>query len=224
MVVDEHFDWSGEQRPVVPWHRTIIYEAHVRGMTQLHPDVPPELRGTYAGLASPPVLAHLKKLGVTTVELMPVHHFLHDRHLVDRGLRNYWGYNTLGFFAPEPSYAHRTDHPAAVVQEFKETVKALHNAGFEVILDVVYNHTGEGSELGPTLSFRGIDNLAFYRTGRRQFPLLHGLHQLRQHAEPRAPAHPAGADGQASASWVTEMHIDGFRFDLAAALARSCTT
>jgi isoamylase len=219
MVVDEQFDWSDEQRPVIPWHRTIIYEAHVRGLTKLHPDLPAELRGTYAGLASPPVLAHLKKLGVTTVELMPVHHFIHDRHLTDKGLRNYWGYNTLGFFAPEPGYAHRTDHPAAVVQEFKETVKALHNAGFEVILDVVYNHTGEGSELGPTLSFRGIDNLAFYRTvagNSRYYMDYTGCGNTLNLVHP----HSLQVLMDSLRYWVTEMHIDGFRFDLAAALAR----
>ncbi|HET7535507.1 MAG TPA: glycogen debranching protein GlgX, partial [Candidatus Didemnitutus sp.] len=219
MVIDEQFDWTGEHRPVVPWHETVIYEAHVRGLTKLHPDVPEKLRGTYAGLASPPVLEHLKRLGVTTIELMPVHHLLHDRHLVDRGLSNYWGYNTLGFFAPEPSYASCPNDPVAVGREFKQMVKDLHAAGFEVILDVVYNHTCEGSELGPTLSFRGIDNLAYYRAVAdqpRYYMDYTGCGNTLNLVHP----HSLQLLMDSLRYWVTEMHIDGFRFDLAAALAR----
>ena len=163
-VIDSSFDWSGEKRPAYPAHETLIYEAHVRGMTRLHPEVPEHLRGTYAGMASEPIIKHLQEMGVTALELMPVHYFVQDRHLVDRGLRNYWGYNTLGFFAPEMSYASNPQAPHEAVREFKGMVKILHNAGIEVILDVVYNHTAEGNQAGPTLSFRGIDNLAYYRT------------------------------------------------------------
>ena len=219
MVVDEQFDWSGEQRPEIPWHQTIIYEAHVRGMTKLHPEVSENLRGTYAGLASPASIEHLRKLGVTTIELMPVHHFIHDRHLVDRGLRNYWGYNTLNFFSPEPSYASNAEDPVAVVREFKQMVKDLHNAGFEVILDVVYNHTGEGNEMGPTLSFRGIDNRAYYRTvadNGRYYMDYTGCGNTLNLVHP----HSLQLLMDSLRYWVTEMHIDGFRFDLASALAR----
>ncbi len=219
VVCDDKFDWSGEERPNHPWHDTVIYEAHVRGLTRLHPEVPEELRGTYAGIACPPVLEHLRKLGITAIELMPVHHFLHHRHLLDRGLGNYWGYDTLGFFAPEPTYAARGDIPNGVVREFKETVKALHNAGFEVILDVVYNHTAEGNELGPTLSFRGIDNHAYYRTvhdDRRYYMDFTGCGNTLNLVHP----HALRMLMDSLRYWVTEMHIDGFRFDLAAALAR----
>jgi isoamylase len=219
MVVDEQFDWSGENRPEIAWHQTIIYEAHVRGLTKLHPGVPENLRGTYAGLASPESIAHLRKLGVTTVELMPVHHFIHDRHLIDRNLRNYWGYNTLNFFSPEPSYASTAGDPVAVVREFKQMVKDLHNAGFEVILDVVYNHTGEGNEMGPTLSFRGLDNRAYYRTvadNQRYYMDYTGCGNTLNLVHP----HSLQLLMDSLRYWVTEMHIDGFRFDLAAALAR----
>jgi glycogen operon protein len=218
-VVDPSFDWSGEQRPAHLAHETVIYEAHVRGMTQLHPDIPPELRGTYAGMASEPVIAHLRALGITAIELMPVHYFLDDRHLIDKGLANYWGYNTLGYFAPEPRYASKSSSPIEVLHEFKQMVKDLHNAGFEVILDVVYNHTAEGNHAGPTLSLRGIDNLAYYRTvpnDPRYYMDFTGcgntLNML----------HPCAIQllMDSLRYWVTEMHIDGFRFDLAAALAR----
>ncbi len=157
MVVDPAFTWGDDRPPHTPWHKTVIYEVHVRGFTMLHPDVPEPLRGTYLGLASEPAISYLKDLGITAIELMPVQFFLNDRHLVDRGLTNYWGYNTLGYFAPEPRYATTTDDGKAV-REFKQMVHALHDAGIEVILDVVYNHTGEGNHLGPTLSMRGIDN------------------------------------------------------------------
>ena len=161
MVGDPFFDWGNDRAPQHAMHETIIYEAHVRGLTVLHPDVPPELRGTYAGVAHPAVIDHLTRLGITAIELMPVHHFLHDHHLVERGLRNYWGYNSIAFLAPHNGYTDRSR--ANHVQEFKAMVKALHNAGIEVILDVVYNHTAEGNHMGPMLSLRGIDNLAYYR-------------------------------------------------------------
>ena len=218
-VIDSRFDWSGERRPMYPLHETIIYEAHVRGMTRLHPDVPEALRGTYAGLATPPVLEHLRSLGVTAVELMPVHAFAQDRHLVEKGLSNYWGYNTLAFFAPETGYATHPDRPLDVVIEFKHMVKTLHNAGFEVILDVVYNHTAEGNHVGPTLSFRGIDNLAYYRTvtgDARHYMDFTGCGNTLNMVHP----HSIQLLMDSLRYWVTEMHVDGFRFDLASALAR----
>jgi glycogen operon protein len=218
-IIDSSFDWSGEKRPSYPAHETLIYEAHVRGMTRLHPDVPEHLRGTYAGMASEPVIKHLQKMGVTAVELMPVHYFLQDRHLIDRGLRNYWGYNTLGFFALEPSYASTPQAPDQVMREFKGMVKILHNAGIEVILDVVYNHTAEGNQTGPTLSFRGIDNLAYYRTvpgDPRHYMDYTGTGNTLNMVHP----HSLQLLMDSLRYWVTEMHVDGFRFDLAAALAR----
>jgi glycogen operon protein len=219
VVTDSAFDWSGEQRPSHLAHKHVIYESHVRGMTCLHPDVPERLRGKYAGMASEPILEHLKSLGVTAVELMPVHHFLQDRHLVDRGLRNYWGYNTLSFFAPEPSYAANPHDPSGVIREFKQMVKGLHDAGIEVILDVVYNHTAEGNQAGPTLSFRGIDNLAYYRTvpgDPRHYMDFTGCGNTLNMVHP----HALQLLMDSLRYWVTEMHIDGFRFDLASALAR----
>jgi glycogen operon protein len=219
VVVDSRFDWSGEQRPSYPAHETMIYEAHVRGMTHLHPDVPEHLRGTYAGMASEPVIQHLRKLGVTALELMPVHYFVHDRHLVDRGLRNYWGYNTLGFFAPHMSYGSNPQSPDEVVREFKGLVKILHNAGIEVILDVVYNHTAEGNHAGPTLSFRGIDNLAYYRVvpgDPHHYMDFTGCGNTLNMVHP----HSIQLLMDSLRYWVTEMHVDGFRFDLASALAR----
>jgi len=218
-VVDTSFDWSGEKRPCTQLHETIIYETHVRGLTMLHPGVPEHLRGTFAGIASEPILEHLQDLGVTAVELMPVHYFLDDRHLVDRGLRNYWGYNTLGFFALEPRYASRPDSPRDVLAEFKGMVKALHNAGIEVILDVVYNHTAEGNQAGPTLSFRGIDNLAYYRTvagDPRHYMDFTGCGNTLNMLHP----HSIQLLMDSLRYWVTEMHVDGFRFDLASSLAR----
>jgi glycogen operon protein len=218
-VIDSRFDWSGEQRPSYPAHETLIYEAHVRGMTHLHPDVPEHLRGTYAGMASEPVIQHLRKLGVTALELMPVHYFVDDRHLVDRGLRNYWGYNTLGYFAPHMSYGSNPQSPDEVVREFKGMVKILHNAGIEVILDVVYNHTAEGNHVGPTLSFRGIDNLAYYRVvpgDARHYMDFTGCGNTLNMVHP----HSIQLLMDSLRYWVTEMHVDGFRFDLASALAR----
>jgi glycogen operon protein len=217
-VIDPSFDWSGEQRPSAPLHETVIYEAHVRGMTMLHPQVPEKLRGTYAAIASEPIIAHLRSLGTTAIELMPVHYFLDDRHLVEKGLRNYWGYNTLGFFAPEPTYAAASE-PAEVIREFKQMVKDLHNAGIEVILDVVYNHTAEGNHAGPTLSFRGIDNLAYYRVvpdDPRHYMDYTGCGNTLNMVHP----HSIQLLMDSLRYWVTEMHVDGFRFDLASALAR----
>ncbi len=161
-VADESFTWGDDAAPRTPWHRTVIYEAHVKGLTRLHPEVPEALRGTYAGLVCEPVLRHLVELGVTAVELMPVHHHVHERALVERGLSNYWGYNTLAFFAPDLRYAVHGD-PLKSLHEFKRMVRALHSVGIEVILDVVYNHTAEGNHQGPTLSMRGIDNATYYR-------------------------------------------------------------
>jgi glycogen operon protein len=218
VVTDSTFDWGKERRPNISWSETIIYEAHVRGLTKLHPDIPEKVRGTYKAMASEPVIAHLKALGVTTVELMPVHHFLHDRLLLEKGLRNYWGYNTLGFFAPEASYS--SDHDGVgAVKEFKEMVKRLHNEGFEVVLDVVYNHTAEGNHAGPTLSFRGIDNMAYYRTvaeSPRHYMDYTGCGNTLNMVTP----HSLQFLMDSLRYWVTEMHVDGFRFDLASALAR----
>ncbi len=218
-VIDNRFDWSGEKRPAFPAHETIIYEAHVRGMTMTHPDVPPHLRGTYAGMASPPIIEHLHRLGATTLELMPVHYFVQDRHLLDKGLKNYWGYNSLGFFAPDLSYASEPNTPCDVVREFKQMVKDLHAAGIEVILDVVYNHTAEGNHVGPTLSFRGIDNLAYYRVvpgDMRHYMDYTGCGNTLNMVHP----HSLQLLMDSLRYWVSEMHIDGFRFDLASALAR----
>jgi glycogen operon protein len=215
-VIDPAFTWGRDQPPAVPWERTVIYEAHVRGLTKLHPEIAPESRGTFRGLASPPMIRHFKRLGVTTVEILPIHRFVDDSYLVDQGLTNYWGYNTLCFFAPARRYAER---PETAYSEFKEMVARLHNSGLEVILDVVYNHTAEGNELGPTLSFKGIDNASYYR-------LLPD--------QPRYYINDTGTGNTVNLSharvirlvtdslryWVTEMHVDGFRFDLGTILAR----
>jgi len=219
IVTDPNFDWEDDQRPETTWHDTVIYEAHVKGLTMRHPDVPEEIRGTYAAIGSEPIIKYLKDLGISAIELMPIHYFLHDRHLLEKGLRNYWGYNTLGFFAPQREYAASRAHPADVIQEFKEMVKALHKAGIEVILDVVYNHTAEGNERGPTLSFRGIDNQAYYRTvaaDQRYYMDFTGCGNTLNMVHP----HSLQLLMDSLRYWVTEMHIDGFRFDLASALAR----
>ena len=176
VVIDPAFTWEDDRPLSMPWNRTIIYECHVKGMTMLHPDVPPELRGTYLGLCSDPMIEYFQSLGITALELLPVHQFVVDRHLAERGLTNYWGYNSIGFFAPDVRYA--TRGLGNQVYEFKTMVKTLHSAGIEVILDVVYNHTGEGNHLGPTLSLRGIDNSAYYRL-EREPALLHRLHRAR---------------------------------------------
>ncbi|WP_395296645.1 glycogen debranching protein GlgX [Kitasatospora hibisci] len=217
VVINPYFDWGTDRPPRTDYHRTVVYEAHVKGLTRLHPGIPEEIRGTYAGLAHPAVIEHLAKLGVTAIELMPVHQFVRDHRLRDLGLANYWGYNTIGFFAPHSSYSSTGDR-GQQVQEFKSMVKALHAAGIEVILDVVYNHTAEGNHLGPTLSLRGLDNVSYYRlaqdqrfyedtTGTGNSLLMRSPHVLQLIMD-------------SLRYWVTEMHVDGFRFDLAATLAR----
>ena len=198
MVINPFFDWEGDRRLDVPYNESVIYEAHVKGLTQLHPDVPEELRGTYAGLAHPAVTDHLTRLGVTAIELMPVHQFVQDSTLLDKGLRNYWGYNTLGFFAPHAATPRPTPSIGQQVQEFKAMVKAMHAAGIEVILDVVYNHTAEGNHLGPTLSFKGIDNPAYYRLVEDDQQLLHGLHGHRELPQRPPPALAAADHGLAA--------------------------
>ncbi len=213
-VIETAFSWGDDKPPRVPWHDTVIHELHVRGFTKLHPEVPEALRGTYAGLACAPVIEHFKRLGVTTVELMPVHSFVDDRHLVEKGLRNYWGYNSIGFFAPDHRYS-----ASGKVNEFKTMVRTLHEAGLEVILDVVYNHTAEGSELGPTLCFRGIDNPAYYRLepdSTRYYQDFTGCGNTLNLRHPRVLQMLMDS----LRYWVTDMHVDGFRFDLASALAR----
>jgi isoamylase len=213
-VVDTAFTWGEDRPPRTPWDETVIYELHVKGFTKRHPNIPEELRGTYAGLASAPAIEHLKRLGVTAVELMPVHSFVDDRHLVDKGLKNYWGYNSIGFFAPDMRYS-----ATGSVSEFKTMVKRLHSAGLEVILDVVYNHTAEGNHLGPTLSFRGIDNAAYYRLvpdDPRHYMDFTGTGNTLNMMHPRV----LQLIMDSLRYWILEMHVDGFRFDLASALAR----
>ncbi len=218
VVISPFFDWQNDRNPRIPYHDTVIYEAHVKGLTMTHPDVPEEVRGTYAGLSHPVMIEHLKKRGVTAVELMPVHQFVQDHHLQQRGLANHWGYNTIGFFAPHNAYA-ASGQQGQQVLEFKSMVRDLHEAGMEVILDVVYNHTAEGSNMGPTMSFRGIDNQAYYRlvdgkpehyydtTGTGNTFLMRSPHVLQLIMD-------------SLRYWVTDMHVDGFRFDLASSLAR----
>lgn len=217
-VINPYFDWDNDQHPYISYHDSVIYEAHVRGMTNLNMDVPPDIRGTYAGLAYPSVIEYLKKLGVTAIELMPIHQFVNDSFLQEKGLSNYWGYNTIGFFAPHNAYSSSGER-GEQVNEFKSMVKAYHRAGMEVILDVVYNHTAEGNHVGPTLSFKGIDNASYYRlvegdqqhyfdtTGTGNSLLMRSPHALQLITD-------------SLRYWVTEMHVDGFRFDLAATLAR----
>jgi glycogen operon protein len=214
-VIDPAFTWADDRPPGVPWHRTVIYEVHVRGFSKLNPHIPEPLRGTYAGLASEAAVRHLQDLGITAVELMPVHHHLDDRHLIERGLRNYWGYNTLGYFAPDVRYA---ANPQGAVREFKMMVRALHAAGIEVILDVVYNHTAEGNHLGPTLTFRGIDNAHYYRLTQdaRFYEDFTGCGNTLNMRHPRV----LQLMMDSLRYWVLDMHVDGFRFDLASALAR----
>ncbi len=223
VVINPFFDWEGDRPLNIPYNESIIYEAHVKGLTQLHPDVPDELRGTYAALGHPAITSHLQKLGVTAIELMPVHQFVQDNTLLEKGLRNYWGYNTLGFFAPHEGYSASARTDLAVlgqqVQEFKAMVKAMHAAGIEVILDVVYNHTAEGNHLGPTLSFKGIDNQAYYRLvedDQRYYMDYTGTGNTLNVRHP----HSLQLIMDSLRYWVTEMHVDGFRFDLASALAR----
>ena len=216
-VIDEAFTWGDDRAPRTPWNKTIIYELHVKGFTKLHPDVPEKQRGTYAGLSSEAAIDYLKGLGVTAIELLPVHEHVDDRHLVDKGLRNYWGYNTLGFFAPENQYASTPASPDTV-REFKTMVRNLHAAGLEVILDVVYNHTAEGNHLGPTLSFRGIDNAAYYRLAPepRYYMDFTGCGNTFNMTNPRV----LQLIMDSLRYWILQMHVDGFRFDLASTLAR----
>jgi len=218
VVVNPYFDWGVDRPPRTPYHKTVIYEAHVKGLTMTHPDVPEELRGTYAGIAHPAVISYLQALGVTAVELMPVHQFVQDDTLQQKGLRNYWGYNTIGFFAPHDEYASNTDN-GMHVQEFKGMVRTLHEAGIEVILDVVYNHTAEGNHLGPTLSFKGIDNRAYYRLVEDDPQYYMDYTGTGNSLNARTPQ-ALQLIMDSLRYWVTEMHVDGFRFDLASTLAR----
>jgi isoamylase len=218
VVINPFFDWGVDRPPDHQYADSVIYEAHVRGLTELHPDIPPEMRGTYAGISHPVVIDHLTALGVSAIELMPVHHFVNDAFLVDRGLSNYWGYNTIGFFAPCSEYA-ASATPGGQVQEFKAMVRSLHEAGIEVILDVVYNHTAEGNHLGPTLSFRGIDNAAYYRLVDGSLEHYMDYTGTGNSLNVRHP-HALQLIMDSLRYWVTEMHVDGFRFDLAATLAR----
>ena len=218
LVIDPGFDWGDTKAPATPLHRSVIYEMHVKGFTELHPEIDPKIRGTYAGVAHPAAIAHLQQLGVTAVELLPVHAFVTDKRLADLGLTNYWGYNTLNFFAPEARYSSSGDQ-GGQVREFKEMVKGLHQEGIEVILDVVYNHTAEGNRLGPTLSFRGIDNVAYYRLveGDQRFYMDYtGTGNTLNARNPQT----LQLIMDSLRYWVLEMHVDGFRFDLASALAR----
>jgi glycogen operon protein len=218
VVVDHRFDWEDDRAPKIPYHKSVIYETHVKGFTQLHPGIPEEIRGTYAALGHPVTLAYLRDLGVTAVELMPVHHFITDRYLLDKDLTNYWGYNSIGFFAPDVRYS-GSGTLGGQVTEFKEMVKALHAAGIEVILDVVYNHTGEGNQMGPMLSFKGIDNASYYRLVEDQ---------RRYYMDYTGTGNTLNANlpivlrliMDSLRYWILEMHVDGFRFDLAATLAR----
>jgi glycogen operon protein len=218
IVIDPAFDWEGDRHPRTPWHHTVIYETHVKGFTRLHPDVREDLRGTYAGLASDEAIAHLRSLGVTAVELLPVHQIADEPHLRDKGLSNYWGYSSIGYFAPHSEYA-ATGRRGEQVREFKGMVKALHRAGIEVILDVVYNHTAEGNHRGPTLSFKGIDNLSYYRCSAddpRHYVDFTGTGNSLNVLNPSV----LRLIMDSLRYWVLEMHVDGFRFDLASALAR----
>ncbi len=218
VVINPYFDWGDDRPPRTPYHETLIYEAHVRGLTMLHPDVPAEQRGSYAGLAHPAVIDHLTRLGVTAVELMPVHQSVPEPALVRRGLTNYWGYNTIAFLAPDNRYS-SSGTPYGHVAEFKTAVKALHAAGIEVILDVVYNHTAEGGGLGPTLSFRGIDNAAYYQLAPGNPQSYLDYTGCGNSLNVRNP-HPLQLIMDSLRYWILDMHVDGFRFDLASALAR----
>ncbi|WP_299285006.1 glycogen debranching protein GlgX [uncultured Mucilaginibacter sp.] len=218
VIIDERYDWEGDKLPDIPYHKTIIYETHVKGFTNLNPEIPEEIRGTYAAMAHPATIKYLKELGITAVELMPVHHFIIDEHLVKHNLSNYWGYNTIGFFAPDVRYS-SSGTQGQQVTEFKNMVKELHKAGLEVIIDVVYNHTAEGNELGPTLSFKGIDNTAYYRLmeeNKRYYKDYTGTGNTLNANLPNV----LRLIMDSLRYWITEMHVDGFRFDLAATLAR----
>ena len=218
VVANPWFDWRNDRHPRTPWHETVVYEVHVKGFTARHPDVPEEQRGTYAGIASPAAIEYFTRLGVTAVELLPVHQFVHDAHLVDRGLRNYWGYNSIAYFAPHNEYS-SSGTVGGQVQEFRSMVRTLHDHGIEVILDVVYNHTAEGNHLGPTLSLRGIDNQNYYRLvpdARRYYLDFTGCGNTLNMQSPQV----LQLIMDSLRYWVQEMHVDGFRFDLTSALAR----
>lgn len=218
IVIDPEFDWEGDQHPQTEMHDTIIYELHVKGFTAQHPEVPEHLRGTYKGLASDPVVNYFKKLGVTAIELMPVHHFAHRKNLLEKGLRNYWGYDSIGYFAPHAEYS-STPKCGGQVQEFKEMVKTYHQAGIEVILDVVYNHTAEGDHLGPSLAFRGVDNTSYYRLNENN-PKIYTDYTGTGNTFNLLNTHTLQLVMDSLRYWILEMHVDGFRFDLASALAR----
>ena len=217
VIIHDAFPWGDDHRPNIPWDDTVIYELHVRGFTRQHPDIPPELRGTYAGLAHPAAIDYLTSLGITAVELMPIHHFVTEPVVQRRGMRNYWGYNSVGFFAPHEAYSSRQGNQ---VREFKSMVRALHAAGIEVILDVVYNHTAEGAPEGPVLNFRGIDNGSYYRLDDGNPARYVDYTACGNTFDPRRPF-PLQLITDSLRYWITEMHVDGFRFDLASALARS---
>ena len=218
VVVQPYFDWGNDRRLEIPWNQTVIYEAHVKGLTMRHPDVPEHLRGTYAGLAHPAIIRHLQSLGITALELLPIHAFIHDGFLLDKGLRNYWGYHSIGYFAPHPEYA--SVHSAnGAVAEFKHMVRSLHQAGIEVILDVVYNHTAEGNHEGPTLSLRGLDNTNYYRLVHDDPSYYMDYTGTGNTLQMRSP-HTLQLVMDSLRYWIQEMHVDGFRFDLASALAR----
>jgi isoamylase len=218
VIISPWFDWGSDHPPLTPWHETIIYETHVKGFTMRHPGVPENLRGTYAGMAHPAAIKYLRELGVTAVELLPVHQFIHSKQLLDRGLRNYWGYDSIAFFAPHNEYAASGDLGQQVT-EFKQMVRCLHDEGIEVILDVVYNHTAEGSHLGPVLSMKGIDNTAYYRTMPGQARYYKDYTGTGNSLHMRHP-HVLQMIMDSLRYWLLEMHVDGFRFDLAATLAR----
>jgi glycogen operon protein len=218
VVTTSYFDWENDRPPMTALHDSVIYEVHVKGLTMMHPNVPEEIRGTYAGLTHPAIIDYLKGLGITAVELMPVHAFLDDKMLIEKSLRNYWGYNTVNFFAPEARYSSAGDR-GEQIGEFKTMVRTLHKAGIEVILDVVYNHTAEGNHLGPTLSFRGVDNSTYYRLVTDQPRYYMDYTGTGNTLNVRHPQ-VLKLIMDSLRYWVTEMHIDGFRFDLASALAR----
>jgi glycogen operon protein len=218
VVVQPYFDWGNDRRLEIPWSETVIYEGHVKGLTMQHPDVPESLRGTYAGLAHPAILRHLKSLGVTAIELLPIHAFIHDGFLLERGLRNYWGYHSIGYFAPHPEYASVRSANGAVA-EVKHMIRTLHQHGIEVILDVVYNHTAEGNHEGPTLSLRGLDNMTYYRLVPEDLTYYMDYTGTGNTLQMRSP-HTLQLVMDSLRYWIDEMHVDGFRFDLASALAR----
>ncbi|MDI1288380.1 MAG: alpha-amylase family glycosyl hydrolase, partial [bacterium] len=218
VVVNPYFDWAEDRPPRTPYNRTVIYEAHVKGLTQTHPDIPEEIRGSYAAVAHPAMIEHYQRIGVTAIELMPIHHFITDHHLTERGLTNYWGYNTLAFLAPHAGYS-SSGSDGQQVLEFKTMVRDLHRAGIEAILDVVYNHTAEGNEMGPTLSYKGLDNPAYYRLVDGDLGHYYDTTGTGNSLLMRSP-HVLQLIMDSLRYWVLDMHVDGFRFDLAASLAR----